>query len=310
LNGPPRPHPLDHDWRYDEATAEMLTGMLRGPDRVLALGVPSVARRLEAEGTIVTLVDRQPLHGVSDHVSSEVEDFDVQDAFALALADPPWYSRQFADWAAVAARAVGEAGSVLLSAWPQDARPGAGPELDGILEEIRPWADVERRVAELAYEQPPFEKIARASDAAGPLSQSPLRGELVRLTVKWKPPAPMPTKADREWIRFTVDDYQIAVLSDGTGRLPGIRTVPDAKGWLWPFVSARAPGIENIAIWSSNGEVASTNDPASVVAALRTAFRAENAAAFEKALVLQPELLEWSLPRPPYRRLMEWRHRR
>jgi hypothetical protein len=92
----------------------MLTNILKGAGRVLALGAPSVARRLEAEGAIVTLVDRQPMQGVSGHVCSEVENFDVQDAFDAAIIDPPWYALQLVDWAAVAARAVGTDGSVLL----------------------------------------------------------------------------------------------------------------------------------------------------------------------------------------------------
>jgi hypothetical protein len=276
----------------------MLTNILKGAGRVLALGAPSVARRLEAEGAIVTLVDRQPMQGVSGHVCSEVENFDVQDAFDAAIIDPPWYALQLVDWAAVAARAVGTDGSVLLSAWPHDARPGAGPELDDILDAIRSWAEVERGLLRLPTNSLPLKK-ARASSAAGPLSRSPLQGELVRLIVKSKPASPRATKSNREWTRFTVDDYQIAVRSGGTSLSPGISMVPNAEGWIWPFVSARAPGLEHIIIWSSDGEVASADDPASVIAALRTAFAAENAGAFEKALVRHPELLEWRSPAHP-----------
>ena len=59
------PHPLDFDWRFDEPTIAKLCAAVRGR-YVLALGAPSIARRIEASGGRVLLVDRQPAQGV-DH---------------------------------------------------------------------------------------------------------------------------------------------------------------------------------------------------------------------------------------------------
>jgi hypothetical protein len=51
---------------------------------------------------------------------------------------------------------------------------------------------------------------------------------------------------------------------------------PEAKGWLWPYVSARAPGRDRIGIWSSGGEVAQVSDPKQLISALQEAVVARS----------------------------------
>ncbi len=73
-------------------------------------------------------------------------------------------------------------------------------------------------------------------------------------------------------------------------------------------MSARAPGRDQIGIWSSAGEVAQVGDPDHLISVLREALTRGDAQAFESSLVAVPELIEWKIPRPPYQRALEWQH--
>jgi hypothetical protein len=264
---------------------------------------------LEANGSEVTLVDRQPQQGVLRHAACAVEDFMGDRTFKTAIVDPPWYPTQLQTWAQIAGHAVGVGGTVLLSVWPESTRPAAVTELEATLNGMASWALIERNVDELSYIEPLFESIARNVAGDRSLSRSPLKGELVQLRVKQRPPAKAPSKLKWLWHRFIVNDYQLAVRIGERAGFNGMRKVSEADGWLWPFVSARAPGIDYISIWSSEGEVGMIGDPNSVVAMIRAAFSSTDSKSFERALTEVPELLNWHLPRPPYWRLIEWQHR-
>jgi hypothetical protein len=111
------------------------------------------------------------------------------------------------------------------------------------------------------------------------------------------------------WHRFFLDGYQLAVR---LGFPNASRTLmvqhPVAKEWLWPYVSARAPGRDEIGIWSSAGEVAQVGDPKHLISVLQKAMATEDAAAFATSLAAAPELIAWKIPRPPYQRALEWQH--
>lgn len=51
----PSPHPLDFDWRYDDATAQTLASLLRDIPPIVAIGAPTIARILEATGVDITV---------------------------------------------------------------------------------------------------------------------------------------------------------------------------------------------------------------------------------------------------------------
>lgn len=306
---PPSPHPLDFDWRYDDATARTLAGLLRNSGSILALGAPSVARLLDQDGIAVTLVDRQPLQNVRRHMVCAVEEFETSIRFDTAIMDPPWYPGHLLAWSKIAAISVGVGGAVLASVWPEDTRPGAAADLASALGAISDWATIERNVGVLRYAEPLFEIVARSPNGDDPMSRSPLRGELVKLTVNRLPEPDRVGSPQVFWQRFTVDDYQLAVrISEASGPA-GVRRLPNADGWRWPFVSARAPEMRKVSIWSSEGEVGIVGDPARTVEVLRSAFASRDEAFFDLALAEMPELLGWRIPRPPYRRSIEWLHR-
>lgn len=308
MSSTPLPHPLDFDWRYDDSTAHQVADLLSEARKILSLGVPSVARISEAEGRDVTLVDRQPIQGVRNHVVCAIEEFSSKPIYDAAIIDPPWYPKQIDAWTRIAGQAVVLGGHILLSLWPEQTRPEASTQLEHLVGSLSTWSKVERNVSRLSYLEPSFETIARHVGSEQPLSKSPLVGELIRLKVE-RHPEPIPINAQcTAWHRFILDDYQLAIRNGGPSSQFGISQLPQAKGWLWPFVSARADGIEEISIWSSLGEVGSVGNPLATLTALRKAVRCTEASAFDLALAAAPELLEWQLPRPPYGRMIEWQH--
>jgi hypothetical protein len=303
------PHPLDFDWRFDDATISKLCGLVRGHN-ILALGAPSVARRIQATGGSVQLVDRQPVQRVRNHLVADAQTFHVAEGrFDMAVVDSPWYPRELVEWASAAGRAVGPGGKVFVSVWPPETRPSAVDDLSRALAELNGWASVTETPIELAYEAPLFESVALSISETEPLARSPKHARLVRLDVRLRPPpAPRSTRPPL-WHRFFLDGYQLGVRLEP--RDPAQRLVaphPNAKGWRWPFVSARAPGIDRIGIWSSAGEVAQVGNPRHLISVLQEAISAESASSFDAALSPMPELISWKIPRPPYERTLEWQH--
>jgi len=303
------PHPLDFDWRFDAPTIARLCALVRARN-VLALGAPSVARRIEASGGRVLLIDRQPVQNVRNHLVGDVPTLDMPEGgFDIAIVDAPWYPRALVDWASAGARALRPGGHVLASVWPPETRPTAADDLARVMAEIREWADVTVLPIELTYEAPPFELVASSISGDDPLAHSPKHGRLVRLEVRRQPQEPACRAPPALWHRFFLDGYQLAVrlgVPNATKRL--VEPHPNAKDWLWPFVSARAPGRDQIGIWSSAGEVARVGNPKQLISVLREALARGDARAFETSLVAVPELIAWKIPRPPYQRALEWQH--
>jgi hypothetical protein len=229
--------------------------------------------------------------------------------FDVAIVDPPWYSDRLLHWASYAASCVGIGGTVLTTAWPAWTRPTAIEELDAIVSLVSQWAKVRRLSIEPLYEMPEFERLAIEASGHGHLSTSPRRGVLLELSVAHLPPPLMPTKRPEIWQRFVIDDYQLALrLTEQQATVPDLQSPPEALGWRWPFVSARAPGRSRIDLWSSDNEVACVHSAAAVSCMVRRALSSGGPAPFEQALSPMPALLAWSIPRPPYRRLIVWEH--
>jgi hypothetical protein len=306
---PPRPHPLDFDWRYNEATARTLMSLLRGEGPLLAIGAPSVARLLQRAGVDITLLDRQPEQGVEGQVACDASEFVPDRFYRTALVDPPWYPAQLINWSKTAARAVGVGGTVFVSIWPVETRPTASSELSALFDDLSTWAGIWRNQAVVQYEMPHFESVARQHGDRGELSRSPLVGELIRLRITRVPTVVPSFDLTDMWRRFTVDDYQLAVRCRLGDRSGSVDQIPSADGWLWPFVSARAPDLGLIDLWSSEGEVAALGSPKQIIETLRLAFSRPDSCSFQRALAGAAALLDWRIPRPPYRRLVEWHHR-
>jgi hypothetical protein len=306
----PEPHILDCDWRYTAETILDLSALMRPIDNVLAVGAPSLARHLESCGRDVLLVDRQPFHAVRNHHQVEPgiakPDFEKR---AIAIIDPPWYPIEAKRWIAWAAHGTEPKGKMFVSLWPETTRPTAGKEFDEIESWASEWADFEVLDIVPRYDTPEFENAAIRSGGIASKGLSPGYGRLVCILPR-SLPALIDYRCPRNtWIRFVVNDYQLAVClkENGTLRSP-VSQHPLAMNWTWPYVSKRAPQRDLINLWSSHNEVAILKDPELAVEALRKALKASEPGAFSDDLGLYSQLQDWDIPRPPYRRLLEWQH--
>jgi hypothetical protein len=139
---------------------------------------------------------------------------------------------------------------------------------------------------------------------------SPRRGILLELLVERVPPLLAPVERREIWQRFIIEDYQLALRLGGPeAAFPSVLHHPEAIGWQWPYVSARAPGRSAIDLWSTDGEVAQILSATTVADLLRRAVASDGPEGFERILAPLPHLLSWNIPRPPYRSLSEWQHR-
>lgn len=310
VGSPPEPHPLDFDWRFNPTTIRKLSELLPRDTPLLAIGAPSIARQFVREGREVALVDRQPLQCVEKHYPVDIDAGGLgPSGYGTALVDPPWYPEHFKTWTAWAANCVGPGGTIFASTWPDHTRPNATSEHEELFTWMSEWSNVSDLKFTPVYEIPIFEKIARQFDYQPNLSRSPLIGRLLKIHVHSSPRIPSITSKKDKWLRFVLDDYQLAVrMRPDQENTPTISPLSDAGNWCWPYVSRRAPLRSQIDIWSSRNEAGSAKGLEAIANALHTAFTTNNGADFDAALSNFPALLEWQLPRPPYRRMITWSH--
>ena len=137
----PAPHPLDHDWRFTEATLTYLTDVIveiTSPgDHILILGAPSVLIGILAKATActITLVDRNSAlvnhisaHGLPERISVLQRNLfhatalnDVRKAQVI-VCDPPWYVEHYTAFIAHAAQAATIGATVLVSLLPMSSK--------------------------------------------------------------------------------------------------------------------------------------------------------------------------------------------
>lgn len=303
----PQPHPLDFDWRYSDGTVRAIAAAIATSATVVAGGTPSIARYLDSTARDTILVDRQPFQDVKKHVVSEVGQVPLKVRHAVAVLDPPWYPEEAMQWIAWAAGVVGIGGEILISLWPADTRPTGGSERAILAEWVGSWAELSATGIPIEYSAPSFEQAANAvSNEKGRLKK-PRFGELLRIVVGKQPTATMTSQKTTRWIRFNINDYQLAIRDDpATSDSCWIEPVPGATGWIWPHVSRRASGREEITLWSSQNEVAVVGNTAHLIEMLR-AYLTTHLTATELFRVY-PQLAQWSIPAPPFWRVAEWQH--
>lgn len=308
---PVEPHPLDFDWRFDATTISKLSMLLQRSGTVLALGCPSLARKLTDGGREILLVDRQPFHCSDLHVELDIQVSPPElSGFGSAVIDPPWYPEHVKRWVAWAANCVVDGAEILVSIWPSGTRPFGEREYQELKEWMQTWSEISLLEYQPTYETPPFELASETSSGDGALSTSPRVGRLIRLRLKATPSLPYFNNGGEDWTRFVFNNYQIAVRKR-TGALmrASFNPVPNANGWIWPYVSRRAPLRDTIDVWSSRNEVAKVENTTLLIDALRKLSCPDAHDKFTNILSAFPSLLEWQFPRPPYWRTHEWTHR-
>jgi hypothetical protein len=306
----PEPHPLDFDWRYTPDTIATLSKMLPVEGPVLAVGAPNLARHLSTMGRNVMLIDRQPMQQVFQHLAIDIDvSTPLLTGYRAAIVDPPWYVQHVRCWLAWTANCLGVDGEILATIWPAGTRPDGEMEHQFVMEWLSQWATAQQSSFSPTYETPIFEQHAEIVATGGELSRSPRRGRLLSIRVKKLPKIPSLEEQPRQWLRFVLNDYQLALrMHPENGEPLEVLPHPQAIGWTWPFVSRRAPGRGNIDLWSSRNEVALVRNPAALARVLRRLAVSDNSASFNSEINRLPQLAEWAIPKPPYWRFLEWSH--
>ncbi|NSZ14925.1 hypothetical protein G6L61_24595 [Agrobacterium fabrum] len=303
----PSPHPLDFDWRYSDDTVSAISEVISKSATVVAGGTPSIARYLDAVARDVILVDRQPFQGVRKHVVGEVGHVRLKIQQAVAVLDPPWYPPEAMQWIAWASNVVGVGGEILVTIWPADTRPSAEQERRDLENWIRGWAEISHTDLPISYVAPSFEEAALAVSAGINIQTKPRIGELLRITVAKEQAAIILPRRNTSWARFTLNEYQLAIRKDPptTGAIE-IAPVRGANGWIWPYVSRRAAGRDEISLWSSQNEVALVGNSGHLIDILRAYARTE--LSLTDLHCGYPQLAQWAIPAPPFWRSAEWQH--
>ncbi|WP_342736306.1 hypothetical protein [Bradyrhizobium sp. B117] len=288
----------------------ILSELVRHSKSVLAVGTPSLARYLESIGHEVLLVDRQPIHAVRNHrqvePGSSPPDFGKS---TIAIIDPPWYPTDAKIWIAWTAHGIEPQSQMLVSLWPDTTRPTAAKEFEELKSWISQWAEFEILDVVPQYKAPLFEEAALKVSEGPSMGLSPRYGRLVSVRPRTLPVLLGHSELRSTWIRFVVDDYQLAIcLKENKALTRPVVLHPLAKHWIWPYVSKRARERDLINLWSSRNEVALLRDPRLAVETLRRALKSGDPAGFRDQLGSYGQLQDLSIPRPPYRRLLEWQH--
>ncbi|HLO95417.1 MAG TPA: hypothetical protein VK195_13980 [Burkholderiaceae bacterium] len=302
----PEPHQLDSDWRFAADSVQVLSDLLINTTPLL-LGMPSVARRLESLQRRVLLVDRQPLQQVTHH-----QRIDPSAAPPLALEfpcaamDPPWYLDTFFRWISWAAQSIGIGGRIYCTLWPVDTRPAAQQERQALMAWLSRWSKASVVSDALMYETPLFERNSAVDKHAISLR----RGDLLVID-KQAPTELLPPPATTcTWHRYCFGAYQLAVKLKLPPRAGDpLRTHPMANGWIWPSVSRRAPGIDDIDIWSSRNEVAICSRTDELMNILDQPGINFESLKDQLAAGDLGGLLEWELGKIKFKEHIKWMHR-
>lgn len=303
----PSPHPLDFDWRYSDDAVCAISESISKSATVVAGGTPSIVRHLDSVARDAILVDRQPFQDVRKHVVAEVGHVRLKIRQAVAVLDPPWYPLEAMQWIAWASNVVGEGGEILVTLWPADTRPSAGQERSDLENWIRGWAELSHTDIPISYLAPSFEEAALAVSAGVNIQTKPRVGELLRIIVAREQATLPPPRRNTSWVRFTLNEYQLAIREDPpTTDATEIAPVSGANGWIWPYVSRRASGRDEISLWSSQNEVALVGNSEHLIDSLRAYARTELSPTDLHRRY--PQLAQWAIPAPPFWRSAEWQH--
>ncbi|MER9829770.1 hypothetical protein NKJ51_15540 [Mesorhizobium sp. M0134] len=275
---------------------------------VLAVGTPSVSRYLDVASRDSILVDRQPFQNVRKHIVADVGEVTLKIQQSVAILDPPWYPAEAKRWIAWAAAVVGQGSQILVTLWPEHTRPTGSAEREELAGWIGGWGKLDDVGIAVEYLSPEFEQAALRRTWATSSGGDARRGDLLSISVNCEPSMPLSHTEPGRWIRFTINDYQLAVRD--TPHAAGLSTVAQvlgAEGWTWPHVSRRALGRENIGLWSSQNEAAVVSDGHHLIQALRAYLHSELPP--KELFLAYPSLEQWRIPKPPFWRVAEWQHR-
>ncbi|WP_421211895.1 hypothetical protein [Aeromonas sp. 600479] len=303
----PDPHPLDFDWRFDEESTKRIIDLFSGNTNVLCLGTPSVSTKLSGDNYI--LVDWHPFQTVENHLRVNINQHSpIITNSDYVIMDPPWYLDIYFRWISWACNSVKPNTKILFPIWPDETRPDAINEKKQLFDWLSIWGEYSLSRNFISYDTPYFEILSNVKSNTKP---NPRVADLVVFTFHSSPPLFDPIVNNDTWVRYVFDNYQLAIrVTDSTSSESNekieVQFINGMKDWIWPSVSKRAIGRENINIWSSNNEVGIVNNTQNLISLLDKAIES---GFYEEDRSTLGELINWNIPLPPYKRIIKWNQR-
>jgi len=253
----PLPHPLDSEFRFDEATARILARALveatRAGDEILLIGVPSVAIELAAMD-----VDRQvrflgPDNSVSDAVRTAfngerlVLEQGPGRTAAAALLDAPWYVDPMVQLIEVCAHGCRDRALVTLTFPKLGTRPEIFADRAAFLAAAASAGLLPTGSSDLVYYRTPLFELTALERQGIARLPSWRRGETVEFVATAE-------VASRRWVRPRVSELTAAgtrlrLLSWTNSGASGLEPIHDYE--VFPSVSSRAPGRSRATLWTT-----------------------------------------------------------
>ena len=269
------PHPLDFDWRFDDATAELLCYRARDAtatgDTIVALGTPTVyvkAMQTLDDRVVVLHDSNAKAHNLSAVEDSCVQSIDIGvDSVPRVEAqhivtDPPWYPDHCALFLWWCSQIMSCDGTVSLALAPLNVRPGIENErnsLWSLAEKLgMSLCSVEEGV--LRYCTPLFER--RALVAAGIHAIPNWRvGSLATLrVVQASVSTKRPPIVGDQWHRVVVDQTDLRFRRVPATKLDP-RLIRIVEGDTLDSVSTRDPRRARAMIWTTLNRVYGCHNP-------------------------------------------------
>lgn len=253
----PLPHPLDSEFRFDEATARMLASALveatKAGDEILLIGVPSVAIELSAMD-----VDRQvrflgPDNSVTDAVRAAFNGERLVLAqgpgrtAAAALLDAPWYADPMVELIEICAHGCRNRAPVNLTFPRLGTRPEIVADRAAYLAAAASAGLLPTGASDLVcYRTPLFELAAleRQGIARLPSWRS---GEMLEFVATAE-------VASRPWLRprvteLTVFGTRLRLISGTKSGASGLELIDEHE--VFRSVSSRASGRSRATLWTT-----------------------------------------------------------
>jgi hypothetical protein len=282
-SGLPLPHPLDSEWRFEDATADALlaeaVARTRAGDSILLLGVPTVvmrALRSAADRRFVVRSEANVIGTALERATAADSRFVTEhiDPCAAAITDPPWYPELYDALLAEAAAACCDDGLVFSSAPPEGVRPAAADEWRAALAsaERRGLELVEIRDQALAYRTPAFEVAAMRAAGLGVWLPHWRRGNQVIFRKSRQIRTPLPVTSPPAF-ELTLSGVRMRLLANPAAATRPLSALVCHE--VFPSVSARAVGRARANLWTSSNR-AFVCDPLVALAAMQRIATARN----------------------------------
>lgn len=253
------PHPLDAEWRFDDATADRLldraVAATSPGEAILLLGVPTVALRAitsSADRRFVIRSEANVIGAALEAITADDPRFatEAADGCACAILDPPWYPAVFDFLVGLAAQSCRMGAPLLIGAPSLNVRPGVEDERRRLIE-VGQAGGLAFRCVEadaLTYRTPAFEVAAMRAGRLGRWLPDWRRGDLLLFEKRdvGAAPAAIPLTPAFE---LTLQGVRLRLLARPAVTQAWLE--PLVPGEVFPSVSTRAAGRNRANLWTS-----------------------------------------------------------